>query len=100
LQRTGTGYVGGFDTAEDKITFTIDSDALTLYDVSIRYAGIYGEKRTSLVLNGGTTSEVLLPATDAFADAAGGQLLLDAGSNTIEIVNNWGWFVISVFVCL
>lgn len=87
----GSGYVGGFDESADKITFTIDSDALTLYDVSIRYAGIYGEKRTSLVLNGGSTSEVILPETTTWQSVSAGQVLLNEGSNTIDILNNWGW---------
>lgn len=87
----GTGYVGGFDESSDKITFTANSDALTLYDVSIRYAGIYGAKRTTLVLNGGASSEVQFEETTTWASVSGGQLLLNQGSNTIDIVSNWGW---------
>lgn len=83
--------MGGFDESTDKITFTIDSDALTLYDVSIRYAGIYGEKRASLVLNGGSTSEVIIPETTTWESVSAGQVLLNEGSNTIDIVSNWGW---------
>uniref|UniRef100_A0A8H7N338 GH26 domain-containing protein n=1 Tax=Bionectria ochroleuca TaxID=29856 RepID=A0A8H7N338_BIOOC len=91
---SGSGYVGGFDESTDKITFTIDSDALTLYDVSIRYAGIYGEKRASLVLNGGSTSEVIIPETTTWDSVSAGQVLLNEGSNTIDIVSNWGWYLI------
>ncbi|CAH0017148.1 unnamed protein product [Clonostachys rhizophaga] len=91
---TGTGYVGGFDESSDKITFTANSDALTLYDVSIRYAGIYGAKRTTLVLNGGASSEVQFEETTTWASVSGGQLLLNQGSNTIDIVSNWGWYLI------
>jgi mannan endo-1,4-beta-mannosidase len=87
----GTGYVTGFDEVTDKITFSANSDSVKLYDLSIRYAGIYGEKRTSVVLNGGASSEVYFPATEAFITIAAGQVLLDQGFNTIDIVSNWGW---------
>lgn len=88
---SGSGYVGGFDEGADKITFTVPSESTRLYDLSIRYAGIYGEKRTQVVLNGGASSEVYFPATDSFSTVSGGQVLLQAGNNTIDIVNNWGW---------
>ena len=91
---SGTGYVGGFDEGADKITFSVDSASTRLYDLTIRYAGIYGEKRTTVVLNSGASTEVLLPATETWATAAAGQVLLSEGSNTIEIVNNWGWYLI------
>lgn len=89
----GTGYVTGFDEATDKVTFHVDSDATKLYDLSIRVAAIYGEKRTTVVLNGGANSEVYFPASDTFDDIAAGQVLLEEGANTIDIVSNWGWCV-------
>ncbi|KAK3319582.1 glycosyl hydrolase family 26-domain-containing protein [Cercophora scortea] len=89
---SGSGYVGGFDEGTDKITFTVPSTATgaKLYDLGVRYAGIYGEKRTTVVLNGGASTEVLLPASDSFATVSGGQVLLKEGNNTIDITNNWG----------
>jgi mannan endo-1,4-beta-mannosidase len=83
--------VTGFDEANDKVTFTVDSATTRLYDLSIRVAAIYGDKRTSVVLNGGASSEVFFAAGDSFTDVAAGQVLLNQGSNTIDIVNNWGW---------
>ncbi|KAL1843477.1 hypothetical protein VTJ49DRAFT_1348 [Mycothermus thermophilus] len=91
---TGTGYVGGFDEASDKITFKVDSATTRLYDLSIRVAAIYGEKRTTVVLNNGPASEVYFPAGDSFVDISAGQVLLNQGDNTIDIVNNWGWYLI------
>lgn len=67
------------------------SESLTLYDISIRYAGIYGEKRTTLVLNGGASSEVIFAEGDTWATVSAGQVLLEAGDNTIDLVSNWGW---------
>ncbi|EMR72134.1 putative mannan endo- -beta-mannosidase protein [Eutypa lata UCREL1] len=91
---SGTGYVTGFEDATDKVTFEVTSESLTLYDISIRYAGIYGEKRTSLILNGGSTSEVVLAEGDTWANVSGGQVLLEAGDNTIDLLCNWGWYLI------
>lgn len=91
---SGTGYVGGFDTSTDKITFTIPSSSTKLYDLSIRYAGIYGDKKTTVILNSGASTEVSLPSTDFFSTVSGGQILLNEGTNTLEIVNNWGWYLI------
>lgn len=62
-----------------------------MYDVTLRYAGPNGEKTTSIVLNGGASSDIVLPASDSWEDIAAGQVLLDEGSNTIDIVSNWGW---------
>ncbi|KAJ3569176.1 hypothetical protein NPX13_g6172 [Xylaria arbuscula] len=87
---SGTGYVGGFDEAADTITFTINSDSAQLYDLSIRYAGIYGAKVTTVVLNGGARTDVSLDETTEFTTASGGQILLNEGDNTIDIVSNWG----------
>ncbi|GJC87290.1 mannan endo-1,4-beta-mannosidase [Colletotrichum liriopes] len=93
---TGTGYVTGFEDAADKLTINVDcqGEGQKLFDISIRYAAIYGEKRTNVILNGGAASEVLLAAGDTWATANAGQVLLDEGSNTIDIVTNWGWYLI------
>ena len=87
----GTGYVDGFDEATDQVEFTISSDETQLYDLSIIYAGIYGDKFTSVVLNGGSTTEVSLPETTEFTTISAGQVLLNSGSTTIALVNDWGW---------
>ncbi|KAK0614692.1 glycosyl hydrolase family 26-domain-containing protein [Immersiella caudata] len=91
---TGTGYVNGFDTGTDKVSFKVNSDSIKLYDLTIRVAAIYGEKRTSVVLNGGASSEVYFPASQSFSNIAAGQVLLEAGANTIDIVSNWGWYLL------
>jgi mannan endo-1,4-beta-mannosidase len=84
--------VTGFDESTDKVTFNISSDAVTLYDLSIRVAAIYGEKRTTVIVNGGTSNEVYFPVNQTFTSIAAGQVLLHEGSNTIDIVSNWGWY--------
>ena len=92
--KPGTGYVGGFDEATDKLTWSVPSNGTTLYDVTLRYAGPNGEKTTSIVLNGGASSDVVLPESEGWVDLAAGQVLLEQGTNTIDIVSNWGWSVL------
>ncbi|KAK4187353.1 family 26 putative glycoside hydrolase [Podospora australis] len=91
---TGTGYVTGFDESTDKVTFTVSSPSQKLYDLSIRAAAIYGDKRTHVILNNGAASEVYFAASTSFQSVPAGQVLLHAGENTIDIVNNWGWYLI------
>jgi len=64
---SGTGFVQGFDTDGDKVTITVTSSTQALYDVVIRYAAIYGEKQTTLSVNGapGGSSVVLADTTNA-----------------------------------
>jgi mannan endo-1,4-beta-mannosidase len=94
---TGTGYVGRFeDGAGSSVRFTVPNELSTaaLYDVSIRYAGLFGDKYTRLVLNDGASSEVQLPATESWESVSAGQILLNPGDNTIDIVGHWGWYLV------
>lgn len=59
--------------------------------MNIRYAGIYGEKTTTVAFNNESSNSVLLPETDSFTLISGGQVLLEEGANVIEIQSNWGW---------
>jgi mannan endo-1,4-beta-mannosidase len=90
--------VEGFDEGTDKITFTVPATTSQLYDLKLVYNGPYGDKFTYVVLNGAGGSQVSLPATTAWTTVAAGQVLLNAGSNTIEIQNNWGWYLIDSII--
>lgn len=81
----------GFEEGADKITFSVSSDGQQLYDLTIRYAGIYGEKYTNIVLNNGVSDQVHLPPTESFEEVSAGQVLLNDGDNTIDVVSHWGW---------
>lgn len=91
---SGSGYVTGFDTATDSVTITIPGSPGGLYDLSIRYRGPYGQKVASLQLNGAGLGDVTLLATTEWTDVAAGKVLLQAGDNTVTILNNWGWYEI------
>ncbi|KAF3039813.1 hypothetical protein E8E11_002747 [Didymella keratinophila] len=95
---SGTGYVEGFDEGTDKITFTVPSTTQQLYDLKLVYNGPYGDKYTYVVLNSAGGSQVSFPATTAWTTVSAGQVLLNAGNNTIEIQNNWGWYLIDSII--
>jgi len=90
---SGTGFVQGFDAATDSVTITIYSTTQALYDVVVRYAAIYGEKQTSMSLNGAGGANIVFADTTAaaspWANATAGQVLLNAGNNTISFTTNW-----------
>ncbi|KAK0716038.1 hypothetical protein B0H67DRAFT_684121 [Lasiosphaeris hirsuta] len=67
---TGTGYVTGFEQASDKLTFKIPSGTARLYDLTIRVGAVYGEKRTTVILNNGASCQVYFPASQTFADSS------------------------------
>lgn len=94
----GSGYVEGFDTASDKITFKVPATTSQLYDLKLVYNGPYGDKYTYVVLNGAGGSQISLPATTTWTTVAAGQVLLNVGTNTIEIQNNWGYYLIDSII--
>ncbi|WP_405014677.1 glycosyl hydrolase [Kitasatospora sp. NBC_01539] len=91
---SGTGYVEGFDTGDDNVTVTVPNSPGGLYDLTVRYRAPYGFKKTALQLNGAGAGEVSLDETTSWSDASAGRLLLKAGTNTISLQNDWGWYQI------
>lgn len=81
----------GFDTSTDEIKFTFNATKAQLYDLNLVYSGPNGDKYTYVVSNGAGGSQISLPATTTWTTVSGGQVLLNAGVNTISIQSNWGW---------
>ncbi len=98
---SGAGFVTGFFDATDSLDITLYSETQVLYDVIVRYAAIYGAKQTTLELNGSNGEEVILAdtstATSPWANATAGQLLLEAGNNTVTFSTDW--YVIPMLPC-
>lgn len=89
---SGSGFVQGFDAATDSVTITFQSAKQALYDVVIQYASTSGEKQTTMSLNDSGGSGIVLAATSEespWANATAGQVLLNAGTNTITFTSNW-----------
>jgi hypothetical protein len=90
---SGTGYVQGFYASTDNVTITVFSQKEALYNLVVGYAAIYGAKQTTMSLNGGGGAEVVLADTSTaaspWANATAGQVLLNAGNNTISFIDDW-----------
>ncbi|KAF4410111.1 glycosyl hydrolase [Streptomyces lycii] len=91
---SGTGYVEGFDAADDSVTVTVPDSPGGLHDLTIHYRAPYGQKTASLQVNGQGAGDVTFTPTDTFSTAAAGRVLLEEGENTVTVLNNWGWYEI------
>src|SRR5688572_21612484 len=90
-------YVTGFDAAGDKVAVTVDVPTAGLYNVEIRYRGPFGFKVNDLYVNNTFAGNISFPATTEFVDIPAGSAVFNAGSNVMEIRNNWGWFELDKF---
>ncbi len=90
----GSGYVDGFDSSSDSLTFTFTSATAGLYNLNILYNCPYGDKYTTVSVNSAGGSQFFLPGNKGWAVASAGQVALNAGSNTIQLQDNWGWYLI------
>jgi hypothetical protein len=93
---SGTGYVDGFDNDGDMVTVTFTLPQAGNYIIYVGYAGIYGDKKNILSINGNST-EMSFPASSGFREAAYGKAALREGSNTLAIIKSWGWFLLDYF---
>jgi mannan endo-1,4-beta-mannosidase len=89
---SGTGYVGRFENAGDKLTLTVAVDVATSYDIYIGYCAEFGSKTINAEVNG-TKSAVEIPQLDGkFHEVKFGTLNLKPGNTTVIITPNWTWF--------
>jgi mannan endo-1,4-beta-mannosidase len=89
---SGSGYVTGFDNANDKITFTINWGNAGKYELFVGFASPNGDKNNYVIVNGETLGDLLFPSGNGFKEISAGKIFLEKGTNTITIANSWGWF--------
>jgi len=90
---TSVAYMQG--TGSVKITANVAQKGY--YKLVITASTPNGNKDQDLLLNGGKISTLKFPSNAAFFDFNGGNLLLNAGNNTIEVAANWGWMYFDKF---
>lgn len=88
---SGDGYVTGFDGEHDSVEITLEAPADGLYEMNVGYRSD-GDKSAWLGLNGKPFGDVRLEASDVFAEAYAGRVLLAKGANTVKITTHWGWY--------
>ncbi len=87
---SGTGYVFLQDNT-DTVSVTVTAPATGMYDLSIGYAAIYGDKVQGLEVNGENQGNVSFPEGNTFEELKFGTVMLKEGENTVTIVGSWGW---------
>jgi chitodextrinase len=91
---SGTGYVTSLDNSGDKITFTVNASSAGSYPLVIRYQNSCGacEKFQDVKINSAAAVNTQFLATaTGWSDKNYGNISLNAGNNTIEIIRSWGW---------
>ena len=91
---SGTGYVTGFIDNTQTLTITVNVASADTYNIYVTYGGPYGEKYTSLSVNGASSTEVYFPAITTFDTVNSGHYALNAGANTVTFSGDWGYYFI------
>jgi mannan endo-1,4-beta-mannosidase len=90
---SGTGYVGNFSDSSQSVTFNVNAHTTALYNLNVGFGAIYGSgKVANLSVNGKPAGSFTMG--NGFGDVSAGNVLLNAGANTITITPNWTWFAI------
>ncbi|MBC7389249.1 MAG: T9SS type A sorting domain-containing protein [Opitutaceae bacterium] len=90
-------YVTGFDASGDKVTVALSVPSAGLYKVVVTYRANQGQKTQDLFVNGTSNGSLSFPASTNFTDLDAGGVYLNKGSNTLAIVNNWGYMDVDKF---
>ena len=93
---SGTGYVVFEGTGT--ISIDVNRETAGLYYLSIGYRAAYGEKTQDLHINGSRIQSIVFPQSDIFTTLDVGEVYLNEGSNTIEIIKNWGYMDFDYFI--
>jgi len=98
-QYAGSGYVSFFYEADDAspgtATWSVNAPDQGLYTLYVGYYAPYGDKETTLLVNGQTSGNAALPAPpegEVVREQSLGKVLLNAGANTIGFGRNWGYY--------
>lgn len=84
----------GFGTG---LNFTVTSGQAGNFPMTIRYQipSTWGDKTNTILVNGQEVwSPVFVNTNGVWTDFAFGNISLNAGSNTVRIQHNWGWFYV------
>jgi hypothetical protein len=89
----GTGFVGPFSDAGDRITATFPNVVAGTYDVRIRYAS-GGLQLNDVIVNNTTWSQSFAGTNNTWGIATISAVTLPAGTTTLSIVKEWGWIYV------
>ena len=90
---SGTGYVTGFDQADDRVSWEFQAAAAGLYRVAIGFRTPHGQKGFAGAINGLGISG-MFPAQNSWGEFDLGLASLPQGSNTAWVGGSWNWYEI------
>ena len=90
-------YVTGFDSPNDMVTVTVTVANAGIYKLEIIYRGNQGTKTQDVYVNGTFTGSTSFPQSSNFVAINIGNVLLNAGSNTLAVKSNWGYMDVDKF---
>ena len=91
---TGTGYVGGFQAAGDRVTVSVTAPTTGVYQIRVGYRTPNGQKGIDVLLDGTKVGSITAAASTAWTSAVFAETKLTAGTHTISVGDGWGWFQI------
>ena len=86
----GSGFVGSFTTAGDKLTLSFPNLAAGSYNVRIRYHA-WGNQQNNVVIDGVSRSEVFPATGSGWAVKTISNVTFAAGTHTVAITKDWGY---------
>jgi len=86
----GSGFVGRFTTAGDKLSVSFANVIAGTYDIRIRHHS-WGNQQNTVEINGTARSEMFADTPGGWAIKTVGGVALVSGTNTVAITKEWGW---------
>jgi len=90
----GTGYVGGFQTAGDRVTVNVQVPTTGIYQVVVGYSTPNGQKGIDVRLDGVAAGSITAAANTSWTSATFAETRLTAGAHAISVGDGWGWFLV------
>jgi mannan endo-1,4-beta-mannosidase len=91
---SGTGYVGGFQAAGDRVTVSVTVPTTGVYQIRVGYRTPNGQKGIDVFLDGTKVGSITAAANTTWTSAVFAETKLTAGAHTISVGDGWGWFQI------
>jgi len=90
-------FVTGFDNANDRVTVTVNVSKVGIYKLEIIYRSNQGTKTQDIYVNETLLGSTSFPQSSNFVPITVGNVLLNAGSNTLAVKSNWGFMDVDKF---
>jgi hypothetical protein len=87
---SGTGYVTSLDTVGNNVKVKVSIPSTGIYKVVIRYLGTKGVSTQKVMINNDFSALVSFPATTDYSCADAGNMVMNAGNNTVTISHDTG----------